>query len=96
MRVVVQHDPVSRRVKVYAFRDAAVGGWVLHGDQWVPTSDGVTPAPTLDLPQDVFAAIVEKGMQVVPASSVMEKAWTDAIGVRDRLLTIIEGSQNHA
>lgn len=100
MRTVVEHDVATRHVNVWVFTTAD-GDYVLRmpmAPLAVPTWDqvefGERPAPTLRLDESVFAAIVQEGMQVVPASSVMERAWKDAIGVRDRLLSIIEkGSQ---
>lgn len=94
MRVVVERNEPMRSVRVFVLRDSTDGGWAaLLGEQgvrWERVPDGAQPRALLALPEDLFAAIVSEGMSLVPESAVMERAWVDAIIVRDRLLAIVE------
>lgn len=94
MRVVIERNEPMRSVRVYVLRDSAEGGWAAMLENgavlWRRVHDHSVPPVFLALPLDVFAAIVGEGMSIVPESAVMERAWKDAISVRDRLLSIVE------
>lgn len=96
MKVIIERNRPMRSVRVYALRDSTEGEWAAllddNGLRWERVSGGVEPRPLLTLPEDLFAAIVGEGMSLVPESAVMERAWVDAMKVRDRLLTIVESS----
>lgn len=52
------------------------------------------PEPTLELPTEAFEMLVAAGSDHLPPSSATDRHLYDAIGVRDRLLALVE--QAHA
>jgi hypothetical protein len=54
------------------------------------SSEAELPAPSLVLPNDWIAALVAEASDLQPPSSAQAAHLTDAVTVRDRLLTLVE------
>lgn len=70
------------------------GGVLGPTDPWIDVGEGtVMPEPTFFLSSEVLAAIVAAGnaeQGVKPPNTSQADHLADAVGVRDRLLTLIE------
>jgi hypothetical protein len=61
------------------------------GATWEAVEEGAAPTePTLHLPADALEALLAEAEKVIPASHATERHLTDAVAVRDRLLTLVE------
>jgi hypothetical protein len=101
MRVHIERDWSADRVRVYVARSGAAGdlrnltippdgvGWLVEEvlEPGTRTSD---IRPLLEIPVDVFEAIIAAGADVLPPDRTQAAHLADAIGVRDRLLALIE------
>lgn len=80
-------DPVENCFRLY--RPQADGEirveTIPNGAHW--------PEPSLTLPSEMLEAIVAACADHLPPSSAQAAHLADAIGIRDRLLTLVEGSQ---
>lgn len=105
MNVHIEKDWIRRTVKVWVYEPGLRGVgtlWQRAGDNWtrIHVHEGETPltAPTFDMPQEMFEAIVKEGSGLVPPSDATHAALTDTKAVRDRLLSLVgaawEGRQS--
>lgn len=87
MRVHVQPDPLRDRVDVFVNTGGAY--WLVYGEdkpQLVPQD--VTPPVYVSLPTWIAREL--KGQLEGKPDPAGDRHLTDAIGVRDRLLTMVE------
>lgn len=96
MRVEVEREPATRMVKVWVLQDGRAGrgtAWTPLGDgpEWTEVHPGSEVPTSLRLPEEVWAAIVAAGSDVPVPSRAQHDHLTDAVAVRDRLLTMVEG-----
>lgn len=99
MKAHLVHRWDRNSVQVWIYQTSTFDGLRLFqygGDvPWVDCSEGKTrldyPPPSLELPRDVFEALVAEGAGVLPPDRAQDRHLTDAIKVRDRLLKLIEG-----
>lgn len=62
--------------------------------RWEEVPLSVTPEPTLELRTEALEKIVEAASDILPPSAAVDRHLSDATGVRDRLLAIVEGLFN--
>lgn len=94
IRARIEDDFPRRGVKVWVYRDDSRPA-VLRLDEtglerWDELAIGVDVEPTLVLPEAALAAIVAEAGNVLPPSAATDRHLTDAVAVRDRLLTLVE------
>lgn len=98
MKAHVERDWMSRTVKVWLWRqgerDTRQVLRFLGGDtyQWDEVLAAVVMEPSFVLQEDAFAALVAAGSDILPPSAATSQHLADAIGVRDRLLTLVESA----
>lgn len=100
MKVFIDHQFQMNSVRLYVLDPAGPGAQRLWqskgGDQWSfeEIKDGQAadhlPA-TIEMPMGMLEAIVAAAHDILPPSAATDRHLKDAVAVRDRLLTLIEG-----
>jgi hypothetical protein len=102
MKVYIDRSSTWARqtVRIYAV-DSGPGArrlWQSHGgDKWSfeDIREGQTndAEPTFEMPLDMLEAIVAAAHDILPPSAATDRHLKDAVAVRDRLLTLLEGGK---
>lgn len=93
MRAVVQPDLITRQVKVWLYDDGPDGTRIYSPDglevRTLPygTERG---EPSLMIHKEALKALIGASTDSFPASDATTAHLKDAIGVRDRLLSLVE------
>lgn len=93
MQVEIKQAPLRFGYDVYLYRNRPEGGatiYNLDGSEREVVTPGDEPEPSFQCDEQVLRGLVEAGSDVLPPSRSMAKHLDDAIGVRDRLLSLIE------
>jgi len=94
LKCIIERPPTSFAVNIYLFYTSPEATVVhnLDGSVREELMPGESPAgPSATLDEQVLKALVEAGSDALPPSSALARHLDDAIGVRDRLLTLVEG-----
>jgi hypothetical protein len=101
MHARVETNWVNRTVKIWLWTTAMSNEFVLHKligpDTWedeVIDVNAVIPEPSLTLHYEMVKALLPELMQFKAPSEAQASHLADVIGVRDRLLTLVE--KHHA
>lgn len=94
MKAEIRRNPASFQASVWLYDETSQGRAVLRdieGNEVERIINGaIIPEPTFICPIDVIEALVAAGSDLLPPDRAQGKHLDDAIGVRDRLLTLIE------
>lgn len=95
MKARIERDWASLAAKVWFYEASEIGTRVLRpsdgGWSWEAVEHGQSlPDPSLKIPEDALQELVREASNILPAEDATTKHLNDAIGVRDRLLTIVE------
>lgn len=93
MKAKIERDWMSQMVKVWLYTDGGPDVHVLGADGAMhPHRADVAdlPEPTFRLPEEGLAAVVREASNILPVTDATSAHLADAIGVRERLLVLVE------
>ena len=93
MRCIIERPPTRFDANVFLFTTMPEGILVHNLDGTVREElkpGEVPPEPSAIVNETVLKVLVEAGSDVLPPSSALARHLDDTIGVRDRLLTLVE------
>jgi hypothetical protein len=95
LKAVIEYEPGTFLKKVYLYAPGPEGTAVFNLDGTVRETLplNVRPEPSALIEDEVLKALMAEASDVLPPSSALAHHLDDAIGVRDRLLTLVEGSR---
>lgn len=100
MQVEIKQAPLRFGYEVYLYRNRPEGGatiYNLDGSEREVVPLGAEGEPSFHCDEQALRGLVEAGSgDVLPPSQAMAKHLNDAIGVRDRLLSLVENQAGTA
>lgn len=96
MRARVERDWSSLMIRIWFYEPSEGGGRVLRvlSDdtyRWEDVTPGTAlAAPSIVLPEDALQELVREVSNILPVEDATSAHLKDAIGVRDRLLALVE------
>lgn len=95
LQVHSEPDIFSHKVKFWFYIDTSppqLARIAADGPtMWVEVREGDTPRPSLTLDQQMIDALIRESAQYAHPADATAKHLNDAVVVRDRLLTLVEG-----
>jgi len=83
VRIWIVQGTTERDGHILRLRDDGLLAWESYAEQTLAD-------PSLELPEDVAGALAAELLGVLPPDTAQAQHLADAIGVRDRLLAIVE------
>lgn len=92
MQAEIRQCPASFSVEVYLYfrTDSETIVCNLDGSEKASYGPGESPEPSFVVDRQVIEAIISAGSDFLPPSQATDRHLADAIGIRDRLLSLME------